>query len=37
VSTKILRGEFNQGDTIMVDLVDNALTFTAREAVKAAA
>ena len=37
VSTKILRGEFNQGDTIIVDLVDNALTFTAREVVKAAA
>jgi len=37
VSTKILRGEFNQGETIIVDLVDNALTFTAREAAKAAA
>ena len=37
VSTKILRGEFNQGDTIMVDLVDNALTFTAREVAKAVA
>jgi len=37
VSTKILRGEFNQGDTIMVDLVGKALTFTARAAVAAKA
>jgi len=37
VSSKILRGEFNQGDTIKVDLVDNVLTFTAKTAVKATA
>jgi len=37
VSSRILRGEFNQGDTIKVDLVDNVLTFTAKAAVKAAA
>ncbi|GAI95539.1 unnamed protein product, partial [marine sediment metagenome] len=37
VSTKILRGEFKEGDTIKVDLVGNALTFTVKAAVKAAA
>jgi len=37
VSTKILRGEFNQGDTIKVDLVNNALTFTVKATVEAAA
>ncbi len=29
LSTKVLRGEFNEGDTIVVDLIDDALTFTA--------
>ncbi|MAF86176.1 MAG: Clp protease [Dehalococcoidales bacterium] len=37
VSTKILRGEFNQGDTIKVDLVNNALTFKTKTAAAAAA
>ncbi len=32
LSTKILRGEFNEGDNIIVDLVDDALTFTAKTA-----
>ena len=35
LSTKLLRGEFSQGDTIMVDLGDDALTFTVRTAVEA--
>jgi len=29
LSTKVLRGEFNEGDNIVVDLVKDALTFTA--------
>ncbi len=33
LSTKLLRGEFNQGDTIMVDLGDHTLTFTTKAAV----
>ncbi len=32
LSTKVLKGEFNEGDTVVVDLVDNALTFTAKVA-----
>ncbi|MFC1928633.1 ATP-dependent Clp protease ATP-binding subunit [Chloroflexota bacterium] len=36
LSTKVLRGEFNEGDKVIVDLVDDALTFTAK-AAKAAA
>ncbi len=32
LSTKLLRGEFREGDTIIVDLVDDALTFTAKAA-----
>ena len=28
LSTKVLQGEFKEGDTIAVDLVDDALTFT---------
>ncbi len=32
LSSKILRGEFNEGDKVLVDLVDDALTFTAKEA-----
>ena len=36
LSTKLLSGEFREGDTITVDLVKNELTFTAREAMKAA-
>ncbi len=30
LSTKVLRAEFNEGDNIIVDLRDNALTFTAK-------
>ena len=30
LSSKILRGEFNEGDSVLVDLVDDALTFTTR-------
>jgi ATP-dependent Clp protease ATP-binding subunit ClpC len=32
LSTKVLSGEFNEGDVITVDLVDDNLTFTARTA-----
>ena len=32
LSTKVLRGEFNEGDSVLVDLVDDALTFTAKAA-----
>jgi len=32
LSTKLLRGEFKEGDTILVDLGDDALTFTAKTA-----
>ncbi|MFC2024957.1 ATP-dependent Clp protease ATP-binding subunit [Chloroflexota bacterium] len=32
LSTKVLRGEFNEGDKVLVDLVDDALTFTAKAA-----
>ncbi len=32
LSTKVLKGEFNEGDNVVVDLVDDALTFTARVA-----
>ncbi|MFC2072155.1 ATP-dependent Clp protease ATP-binding subunit [Chloroflexota bacterium] len=32
LSSKILRGEFNEGDKVLVDLVDDALTFTAKAA-----
>jgi len=37
LSTKLLRGEFREGDTIIVDLADGILTFTAKAATKAAA
>jgi len=37
LSTKLLRGEFSQGDTVMVDLGDDGLTFTVRKGAKAAA
>ena len=37
LSTKILRGEFSQGDTIKIDLDDEGLTFTAKATVEAAA
>ena len=36
LSTKLLRGEFNPGDTIIVNRGDDGLTFTARTAAKAA-
>jgi len=36
LSTKVLRREFNEGDTIVVDLVDNALTFMVKVAKAAA-
>ncbi len=32
LSTQVLRGEFNDGDIIVVDLVDDTLTFTTRAA-----
>ena len=32
LSTKVLKGEFNEGDSVTVDLADDALTFTARVA-----
>ncbi|MFC2005363.1 ATP-dependent Clp protease ATP-binding subunit [Chloroflexota bacterium] len=32
LSTKVLKGEFNEGDEVVVDLVDDALTFTAKAA-----
>ncbi len=32
LSTKVLQGEFNEGDNIVVDLAKDALTFTARAA-----
>jgi ATP-dependent Clp protease ATP-binding subunit ClpC len=32
LSSKLLRGEFNEGDKVVVDLVDDALTFTAKVA-----
>jgi len=34
LSTKLLRGEFSPGDTIIVDRSDDGLTFTARVAAK---
>ncbi len=37
LSTKLLRGEFSEGDTVMVDLGDKGLTFTVRAGAKAAA
>jgi len=37
LSTKLLRGEFSQGDAVMVDLEDDGLTFTVRKGAKAAA
>jgi len=36
LSTKLLRGEFSPGDTVMVSLRDNNLTFTVKAEVKAA-
>ncbi len=35
LSTKLLRGEFNEGDTVIVDLEEGGLTFTARVAAEA--
>jgi ATP-dependent Clp protease ATP-binding subunit ClpC len=32
LSTKVLQGEFKEGDTIVVDLKGDALTFTAKAA-----
>jgi len=37
LSTKLLRGEFKEGDTVKVDLGDGGLTFVARTPAKAAA
>ena len=37
LSTKLLRGELKEGDTVKVDLGDEGLTFTAKVATKAAA
>jgi len=36
LSTKILRGEFSQGNAIVIDLGDEGLTFTAKTTVEAA-
>ena len=37
LSTKLLRGEFNQGDVIRIDLGDEGLTFAAKTTAEAAA
>ena len=37
LSTKVLQGEFKEGDTVIVDLVDGSLTFTTRVAAEVAA
>ncbi|HET6478130.1 MAG TPA: AAA family ATPase [Dehalococcoidales bacterium] len=37
LSTKLLRGEFKEGDTVKVELGDKGLTFVARASAKAAA
>jgi ATP-dependent Clp protease ATP-binding subunit ClpC len=37
LSSKLLRGEFKEGDVVKVDLGDDGLTFTARVAAKVAA
>ena len=37
LSTKLLRGEFKEGDTVKVDLGDEGLTFVAKAPAKAAA
>ncbi|GAI14843.1 unnamed protein product, partial [marine sediment metagenome] len=37
LSAKLLRGEFGQGDTVMVDLGDDGLTFTVRAGAKTTA
>jgi len=37
LSTKLLRGEFSQSDTIIVDLGDDGLTFSTKAAIEAAA
>jgi len=36
LSTRLLRGEFNEGDTVIVGLQDDSLTFTAKVASKSA-
>jgi ATP-dependent Clp protease ATP-binding subunit ClpC len=37
LSTKLLKGEFGEGDTVRVDLVDGSLTFTLKAGAKATA
>jgi len=37
LSSKLLRGEFSEGDTVIVDLGDDGLTFAAKAVAKAAA
>jgi ATP-dependent Clp protease ATP-binding subunit ClpC len=37
LSTRLLRGEFKEGDTVKVDLGDGGLTFTTKAAAKVAA
>jgi len=37
LSTRVLRGEFKEGDTVKVDLGDGGLTFVARTSARAAA
>ena len=34
LSTRVLKGEFKEGDSVVVDLVDDALTFKAKVAEK---
>ena len=36
LSTKLLRGELNEGDTVVVDLSDEGLTFTTKKAAEVA-
>jgi len=36
LSTRLLRGEFNEGDTVVVDLSDEGLTFTTKKAAEVA-
>jgi len=36
LSTRLLRGEFNEGDTVVVDLSDEGLTFTSKKTAEVA-
>jgi len=37
LSTRLLKGEFKEGDTVKVDLGDEGMTFVARAPARAAA